>query len=274
MERYIPHIFKPMINEYVRMLKDTFGKDYIGTYIYGSMALESFNYKTSDINFITVLAFKPDKKTVEKLKRIHAGLIKVNVFARKMQGEYVSVQELGQAIDKEQFMRFRRGRFAGYHKLTVMTLYQIRALGICLYGPEPMELFPTVDLAMVMRSLNIELQGYWQQVPEQKYKLLTDKWVMEYVLGLCRTMYMIDTKSMITKYKAGEYALSVLPEKWHKILNESLRIQYGARRKSLYTTPFSRRKEAINFIYHTMQLCSSRMEEMYKKAAATAAIEL
>ncbi|MDZ5016954.1 DUF4111 domain-containing protein, partial [Clostridium perfringens] len=59
------------------------------------------------------------------------------------------------------------------------------------------------------------------------------------VLGVSRLYYTFKERDITSKIGAGEYALQNLPERWHKIINESMRLRKG-NKKSFYNSIFER----------------------------------
>ena len=90
------------------------------------------------------------------------------------------------------------------------------------------------------------------------------------VLGVCRLHYTLTTGAITSKDAAGRYGLTVFAPRWHRVLNESLRIRRRDRARgdvasaaaeliddmrirrrgdagSLYRTPIRRRHDALAF---------------------------
>lgn len=67
------------------------------------------------------------------------------------------------------------------------------------------------------------------------------------VLGISRLHYTLATGKVASKSLAGEHALAVFEERWHRIAREGLRIRRRLR-GSLFGNPFERRREALDFV--------------------------
>ena len=68
------------------------------------------------------------------------------------------------------------------------------------------------------------------------------------VLGVSRLHYTLATGDITSKRGAGEYARTAFAPRWHRILNECLRIRLATPGPSLYPNPLTRRREALTFV--------------------------
>ena len=78
-------------------------------------------------------------------------------------------------------------------------------------------------------------------------RMLGSSAVMWGVLGITRLHFTLSTGEVASKSAAGEHARSVFEPRWHRIIEESLRIRRGEGR-SLYKNPFARRRDALDFV--------------------------
>lgn len=90
------------------------------------------------------------------------------------------------------------------------------------------------------------------------------------VLGVCRLHYTLATDQIGSKQEAGCYAIRTFAERWHRVINEALRVRRADRaapdplsaareliddfcvgaardRGSLYGTPVARRRDVLEF---------------------------
>jgi Domain of unknown function (DUF4111) len=76
------------------------------------------------------------------------------------------------------------------------------------------------------------------------------------VLGVTRLFFSIIEEDIISKVGAGEYALQFVPEKYHPILQEAIRIRKGSK-ESVYRSIFKRRRDALDYMKYMMDECNS-----------------
>ena len=93
----------------------------------------------------------------------------------------------------------------------------------------------------------------WTQSPGRLIVLLSDWGIQWTVLGILRQFYTIRENKIITKRRAGEYALSVVPERWHRLINEALRIRTKAT-GALYPLGLTRMADAVHFLNYIIQI--------------------
>ena len=78
------------------------------------------------------------------------------------------------------------------------------------------------------------------------------------VLGLARMMYTLEHRKAISDEEAGLYALDVLPAKWHRILQEALRIRQKRLYPSFYDTEGQRIAAAKDYSRFIMEYCNQK----------------
>ena len=114
------------------------------------------------------------------------------------------------------------------------------------------------------------LNTYWlswkndcKKFPSRKYlglyiSLNMIEWV---ILGVSRLYYTFNERDITSKVGAGEYALRTVPPKWHKIINEAMRLRKG-NKNSYYTSIFERRKDALDYIDFIIRESNSLLNEV------------
>lgn len=80
------------------------------------------------------------------------------------------------------------------------------------------------------------------------------------VLGVTRLYYTFREKGMTSKVGAGEYGLKKLPERWHKIINEAMRLRKG-NKKSYYSSIIERRNDTLAYIEYIIEECNQLVDE-------------
>jgi hypothetical protein len=68
------------------------------------------------------------------------------------------------------------------------------------------------------------------------------------VLGVSRLHYTLATGEITSKEGAGLHARRTCSARWHRIIDECLRIRRGDRGRSLYLNPLTRRRDALGFM--------------------------
>jgi hypothetical protein len=74
------------------------------------------------------------------------------------------------------------------------------------------------------------------------------EWACEWcVTGVSRLHHTLATGAMTSKEGAAAYALVTFPARWHRVIDEALRIRRGAAGPSLYRTRLARRRDVRAF---------------------------
>jgi hypothetical protein len=170
--------------------------------------------------------------------------------------------------------RFQSGGGAG----DPVTWHTLARHGVACRGPEPTDLKIWSD-AGVLEAWTLEnFDCYWQRLlhhASQSFSLwrtaaLTPYAAVWIVLGVTRLHYTLGTGDICSKKHAAHYALLTFPHRWHRIINESLRIReagearpdlasavaevkdyFRIRRADdggpLYRTPLTRRRDVLAY---------------------------
>jgi hypothetical protein len=68
------------------------------------------------------------------------------------------------------------------------------------------------------------------------------------VLGVSRLHYTLATGNITSKAGGGIHAQSAFDARWQPVIAEALRIRRADRRRSLYWSPFARRRDVLGFL--------------------------
>ncbi|WP_139194421.1 aminoglycoside adenylyltransferase domain-containing protein [Bacillus sp. MUM 13] len=234
-------------------------------YLYGSSSLGAYQEGRSDIDFIAVIKKKAADKDIQILKRVHKLMHKHSKIP--LDGWYVIQEDLG-CRDKSEIpaLRFNEGKFYGENKFDKNSIdaYQLKKYGIAVKGPNIEQAVLEVDWDILLKNMRNNLNTYWvnwvcgcRKFPSARYiySLASLSCIEWGVLGISRLYFTFREYDITSKAGAGEYALQTVPEKWHKIIHESLRLRKGIK-KSSYTSIFERRREALGYMEYIIEECN------------------
>jgi hypothetical protein len=251
-----------------------------GLYLTGSTALGEFRPHTSDIDFVAVSARPPDASSVAALDRAHRRL-RARMPRPFFDGRYVTWDDL--SGDPRQaapgpYSYEGRLRRAGRGDCDPVAWHTIAQCGVRCRGPEPAQLTIWTDAAALRSWTYHNFDNYWRPLLGRARRPVDLWWFVAFtsygaawlVLGVCRLHYTLATGAVVAKEAAGEYGLTVFPERWHRALNEALRVRRADRARadaasalvetiydlrlrwaadggSLYQTPIARRDDVLAF---------------------------
>jgi hypothetical protein len=234
-----------------------------GLYLVGSVALDDFRPRASDVDFVAVTEKPLDAAAIEAVRRTHAELTKRHPRPH-FNGPYVTWADL--ASDPREAAPGAHLHDAGVldttnrderHPVAWHTLAQC---GIALRGPDPHTLDLWTDATSLANSIRENLDAYWRpwhsngSRPLSKPGLATltnwgSVWI---VLGVSRLHYTLTTGKITSKTGAGTYARQEFPANWHKIIDECLRIRRSQSNRSLYRSRWTRRQDTLAYLDHVI----------------------
>lgn len=229
-----------------------------GLYLTGSTVLGDFHPKRSDIDFVAVSTAPPRSDQLAGLERAHAEL--ASRYRRPFfNGPYLTWEELAAAPAKAAAgPRAAEGRLR-HHDLSdrdPVLWHTLARHGAALRGPGIEDLTVHTDQDELTAWTVANLDEYWRPWWRQSSRFATWQGVASLtewgppwgVLGISRMHCTLATGRIVSKRAAGDYARAAFYDRWHRIVDECLRIRRGDGGRSRYRTPFSRRSAALAFM--------------------------
>lgn len=259
----IPEKVNGVLKEYFDLFESKLPNLLEGYYVYGSVALGAFNYGLSDIDFIAVVKREVTEIDINILKEIHIN-IKYKFPETDLMGLYVMKNDLkAQHENKKTCPCFIDGVYKGLEKFEKNSIdaYQLKKYGRTIKGQAIENFDYTVNWDILIYNMRDNINTYWVNWKDDRRKFPSIKYISLFVslemiewgvLGVSRLYYTFKEKDMTSKVGAGEYALQAVPKRWHKIINEAMRLRKG-NKKSYYKSVFERRKDALAYIEFIIQ---------------------
>jgi hypothetical protein len=233
-------------------------------YLVGSLALDAFNPRLSDIDFVAVLSRRATLADLAKLLEIHC-VVEKQFPEWKMDGNYLQAADIG-CLDGEvsPFLKFHDGKleWCELFSLSSVTWWILKEKGIAVFGPLPKELAFTVDMDGLLRGQLENMNSYWARWtsrPVRLAALLSDWGVQWTVLGVLRQFYTLRERQIVSKTEAGKYAMACLPQRWVRIIAEAIALRERPPR-SHYRSRFLRAFETHGFLKYIIQVCNHPLE--------------
>jgi hypothetical protein len=227
-------------------------------FIYGSISLGAFTKGWSDLDFIAVVKRKVTANELIILKKVHRDIHRK--FPKTiLDGKYITRSEMQQLNEGEKpYLLFNEGKYRGIRPFNKDSIdaFQLKMYGIAIKGHDPNEYDYSVDWDILIQNMYGNLNSYWVNWRIKCERFLSLSYVgllfklnmIEWgVLGVSRIYYTFKEKQITSKVGAGEYALRSVPERWHKIINESMRLRKGIP-ESYYSSIFKLRNDALDYI--------------------------
>lgn len=255
-----------VLDLYASLVRERLPERVMGFYVHGSIALGAYEHGFSDIDFFAVLNKRALDADCEVLRGIHRD-VAVKYDKPILEGSYLQLQDLGRLksdVEPAPYYYEDQFRHAGHHDLNLVTWWVLKHRGIAVWGSPCQDLPFEVDWDVLIRRMAENLHDYWAPLIQRVKKdpaTLDEDMVQWSVLGILRLFYSFREGDITSKVGAGEYGLEVLSEKWHCILNESIRIRQGGT-ESLYDSPEKRADDTLGFMDNAFLQCVDEIEKL------------
>lgn len=253
----IPERIRPTLESYISRTSAELPGLIGSFYLVGSIALDGFNEQYSDIDFVAVLNRAAHRPDLEKLSAIHQEIEK-DFPKWKMSGCYLRNFDLGRfegEIEAQPYYHDGKLHEKGHFEINSVTWWILKNHGIAVSGPEPADLPFQVDWDLLITRMKDNLNSYWLRWSNRVdgFLVLLSDWGIQWtVLGVLRQFYTFQKNAITTKTKAAEYTLTCLPNQWHSIIQEAIRIREG-KKKSLYRSRIVRMLDAVKFLKYVIR---------------------
>ena len=267
MDTRVPELIKPLLEEYLLLTDHQLPGLLEAFYLDGSLALEDFRERWSDIDFIAVLRRRCTQPEVARLHAIHHRLERT--YPRwPWQGEYLRWEDWAHPEqDQVLSLTYHEGRFQPRTHLdlqTSITCWTLKHHGLGLKGPTPQNLDLPVNWDTLLDQMTRNLHTYWGSFTTQPQRLawlVTDSGIQWTVLGVLRQWYTCEVHDIASKTEAGAHALTHLPQRWHRLIQEALRIREQTA-GALYSSRIGRAIDAVRFVDYVIQICTLSSREL------------
>lgn len=253
----IPKVIQPMMQAYLDLLNRELPNLVEAVYLHGSIALDAFDERQSDIDTIAVISRPAHESDIQKLGQIHKTI--ASQYPRwLLEVSYLQAADLGQsesAIKPHPTYHDNVLDPAGHFDVSPVTWWLLKNKGIAVLGADPQNLPYTVDWPTLIADMKHNLNTYWASFtyqPSRMIRLLVDDGVSWTVLGVLRQYYTFQENDITSKVGAGEYGLKVLPAEWHPLLQDALDIRQGRKPRG-YSSRFTRAYAVVRFVRYIVE---------------------
>jgi hypothetical protein len=203
---------------------------FLGMYLYGSLALGDFDPLTSDIDFIVVTTNEIADDLYTALQEMHEQFdTGESPWAAKVEAAYIPQEALHSfAPTQAKYPQVEKGTKLFKAPLEIgwaFQLYTLRERGVVIAGPDPHMITSPVYLSS-MRQAVAAIAGCWQEQASRDpgwLEWLRHKEAQTFVvLTLCRMLYSLDTGDVVSKPAAARWAKKVLDPHWAAIIDRAI----------------------------------------------------
>lgn len=249
----------PEVNEVLNILlssvKEILADEFVGMYLYGSLASGDFNPDTSDIDFLVVTKDILSEKTISDLEAMHKRAWATSLKrAGQLEGSYVHKELIRRhdpngapcpTVNEGQFFLDQRGSD------WIIQRHVVREYGVIVEGPDPKTLIDYVSPEDIRGAVKGILQEWW-------FPMLEDStWLREHddhyrafaVITMCRVLHALEYGTIISKPKAVQWARGELDEPWKTLIDQAV----AASNQEDIRVPLEETLGFIQFVRQTIQ---------------------
>ena len=202
------------------------GNQFIGLYLYGSLASGDFNPETSDIDFLVVTRDELSSERIDALENMHASLAVSGLkWVAKLEGAYLPKHAI-RRFDPHDLARatINEGEFYLGHQGSdwVIQRHILREHGVIIAGPDPKVLIDPVTADEIQRAVEIILIEWWFPMLDNPVRLQHSDYQAYAILSMCRALHTLQTGALASKLVAARWAQDVLDQHWVDLIEQAL----------------------------------------------------
>jgi predicted nucleotidyltransferase len=244
----------PAVNEVLANLlssvKRILGDQYIGLYLYGSLAGGDFNPQRSDIDFVVVTRDLLTPEIVAELEEMHTQLNSgESLWARKLEGVYIPRDLLRRHdLHGPDLPTVNEGNFylAGQGSDWVLQRSTLREQETIVDGPSIREFIDPVSAAEMQSAVRQILEAWWAPMLQDPSYIKDAEYQTFVVLSMCRALYTLRQGAPVSKSVAARWAVATLEQPWPDLVTLAARWERGQ--------PFDHLDQVLEFMRYSVEM--------------------
>jgi len=204
-----------------------------GLYLRGGIAFGEWVPGRSDVDFTATLSRRPSPDDVELLRLAHAEVAAAHGDSPYFDGTHLLADDLRRSpAECPDVPRTLMHDFAVLDAYDPVGWHELARHGITVAGPPVDSLGIWTDDALLRSHTVGNLDTYWREWAGRcasNGDVAAHEGTCEWVVpGATRLHHLLVTAEQTAKSRAVRWALGEYPERWHRVLRESLAIREGA----------------------------------------------
>jgi len=223
-----------VLHDFKERIQAILGGQFIGMYVYGSLAIGDFDPDGSDIDFAVVTDGDIDDERFVALDTMHRQFAESGSrWAEKIEAAYLPRGALNHsAPTSARYPQLEKGRGFAREPLEIGWPFQrhtLREYAVIVSGPDPRTLIDPVPLEDMRRAAVAIIAGWLDQAHHDPDWLT---WVRHreaqafVVLTLCRILAVLGSGEIASKPAAAHWAQTMLGPRWTALIERALAGQH------------------------------------------------
>lgn len=239
----------PTLDALLAAVRETLGAQFVGLYLYGSLAGGDFDPQTSDIDFVVVTDGDLNDATVNALDALHRRLwASGDKWAAKLEGSYIPQAALRRYTPGDPPRpTINEGRFyvAPHGSDWIIQRHLIREHSAVLVGPDPRTLIDPVPAEDIRTAVRGVLREWWQPMLDDPTFLERADYQAFAVLTMCRVLYTLAHGDIASKPVSARWAQDALGPRWRDLIAQAVAWRPG--------DPFDRMDDVLALLRLTVE---------------------
>jgi predicted nucleotidyltransferase len=262
MTKILPEVVNRSMRKLCESLQIRIPDTVESVYVYGSTALNAFIEGSSDIDFLVFVNRTLTPSDIQLIMEAHED-IEPALSGLDIMGAYMRQEDVGKYVGEISPVPTyfdKKIQPDGDGDLNPVTWWILQRYGICVYGQHMSfnyEISSDELIQYVIENMNSYWAG-WIDRLEQKLNspgmtehtvtLERNDFAVEWcTLGMLRQFYTIREHDVTSKIGAGEYGLTLLPERWHGLIREAIAIKRGENSRE-YASQLKRMHDLVELL--------------------------
>jgi predicted nucleotidyltransferase len=276
----------PDVNEILNLLltniKDILHSQFVGMYLFGSLANGDFDLY-SDIDVLIVTDGEISSGAFSKLQNMHAEVAKIDSpWAIQQEVSYIPQKDL-RRFDPPNIRHphLDRGNNEVLHMMAhesdwIIQRYLLRERGIVITGPDLKTLIDPIA-PYELRQAVVDVLPLWvNPILDNPSKIKSRGYQSFCVLSLCRMLYTLQNKAILSKPAAAKWAIETLDSRWRPLIERAVMGRQNSNLEALpedinetldmmrYTLEVSKQPSIFPEVNEVLNLLLSKAKEILK----------
>lgn len=203
------------------------GDDFVGLYLYGSLALGDFDPDNSDLDFLVATRDQLSQTQTQALRDLHARIATFDTkWARELEGSYIPLAAL-RRYDPHNAIHPHIDRGSSFtieqHDYDwVIQRHVLRERGVVVAGPPIHTLIDPIATEALLFAVQKTLFEWWEPMSHDASRFAWRGYVYYAILTMCRILYTLHHGTIVSKPTAAEWAKGLEDGRWRGLIEVAL----------------------------------------------------
>ncbi len=233
----LPAGVQAVLHQLLENVQSILGEDFIGLYLYGSLASGDFNPRRSDIDFVVITRDQLPEETIRALAGLHARMLASgSKWAAKLEGCYLPRQFLPRHNpDDPPLPTINEGKFY-LDRLGsdwIIQRHTLREHETIIAGPSLRDLIDPVAPDELRQAIRENLEQWWLPLLSDPTRLQSAGYQAYAILTMCRALDTLEHGAIQSKLQSARWAQQTLGAAWATLIEQALAWQPGVALEAL-----------------------------------------